>query len=54
MPTQKDVQLAVESIGVNSGDILLVHSSYKSLGVMEGGAEAVISGILDVLGPEGT
>ena len=54
MPTQKDVQLAVESIGVNSGDILLVHSSFKSLGVMEGGAEAVISGILDVLGPEGT
>lgn len=54
MPTQKDIQLAVESAGVNPGDILLIHSSFKSLGTMEGGAEAVIAGVLDALGPEGT
>lgn len=54
MPTQKDIQQAIENAGVKKGDILMIHSSFKSLGPVEGGAEAVIAGALDAVGPEGT
>ena len=52
--TQRDITDAMVRLGVESGDILLVHSSYKSLGPIEGGADAVIAGIEAVLGKEGT
>ncbi len=54
MVTRQDVSDAVKALGVAPGDILLVHSAYKSLGPVEGGAAAVIGGIEDVLGKEGT
>ncbi len=43
-----------QKAGVNPGDTLLVHSSYKSLGGVDGGPQAVIDALLDVLSPEGT
>jgi aminoglycoside 3-N-acetyltransferase len=42
------------ALGVRPGGVLLVHSSLKSLGPVEGGAETVIRGLLEALGPEGT
>ncbi len=42
------------ALGVRPGGVLLVHSSLRSLGAMEGGAEAVIQGLLAALGPQGT
>ena len=54
MVTQQDVRAAVLAAGVCPGDTVVVHSSFKSLGPVEGGAETVISGFLDALGPEGT
>jgi aminoglycoside 3-N-acetyltransferase len=42
------------SLGVRRGGVLLVHSSLRSLGPVAGGAEAVILGLLEALGPEGT
>ena len=42
------------SIGVQTGDTLLVHSSYKSFGGVEGGPQTVIDALLHVLGDEGT
>jgi aminoglycoside 3-N-acetyltransferase len=42
------------SLGIRPGGVLLVHSSLRSLGPVEGGAEAVIAALLDALGPEGT
>jgi aminoglycoside 3-N-acetyltransferase len=41
-------------LGVTAGDILLVHSSYKSLGGVEGGPQTVIDALLAVLGENGT
>ena len=41
-------------IGLQPGDTLLVHSSYKSFGGVEGGPQTVIDALLEVLGAEGT
>jgi aminoglycoside 3-N-acetyltransferase len=42
------------ALGVRRGGALLVHSSLRSLGPLEGGAETVISALLEALGPQGT
>ncbi len=44
----------LESIGVKKGDVLVVHSSLKSMGQVEGGAITVINALRDTLGEEGT
>jgi aminoglycoside 3-N-acetyltransferase len=41
-------------LGVNEGDTLLVHSSYKSFGEVEGGPQTVIHALEAALGPGGT
>jgi aminoglycoside 3-N-acetyltransferase len=45
---------ALRELGVEVGDVLLVHSSLSSLGFVNGGAEAVVRALLEVLGPTGT
>jgi aminoglycoside 3-N-acetyltransferase len=42
------------ALGVRSGGALLVHSSLSALGHVPGGAESVIRGLLQALGPTGT
>ena len=49
-----DISRALREIGVREGDVCLFHSSFKSLGVVEGGAQAVIDGFESVIGKEGT
>ncbi len=44
----------LENLGVKRGDVLVVHSSLKSMGQVDGGAMTVISALLDTLGEEGT
>ena len=51
---KEDIKKAALDLGVKEGDILLVHSSFKSLGEVEGGAETVIKGFLESIGEEGT
>ena len=41
-------------MGVEEGDTLLVHSSYKSLGEVDGGPQTVIRALEAALGAEGT
>lgn len=43
-----------QNAGINAGETLLVHSSYKSFGGVEGGPQTVIDALLEVLSPEGT
>ena len=54
MVTIRDMKAALASLGVVEGDILLTHSSFKSLGPCEDGAATVIGGILEALGESGT
>lgn len=52
--TKEDIISTLKALGIKSGDSVMVHSSFKSFGVVDGGAEAVISAFLSVLTEEGT
>lgn len=52
--TAKDVTAALKALGIVFGDIVLVHSSLRSLGKIDGGAETVIRGFEDAIGEAGT
>ncbi|MER6029178.1 AAC(3) family N-acetyltransferase [Streptomyces sp. NPDC001851] len=52
--TRDTIAAQLRLLGVESGEILLVHSSLSSLGWVNGGAVAVVQGLLDALGPSGT
>ena len=52
--TKAELIEQLEAIGVKEGMNLLVHSSLKRVGPVDGGAETIIDAIRDVLGPEGT
>jgi aminoglycoside 3-N-acetyltransferase len=54
MLTFNDLVDGFQGNGLENGDSLLVHSSYKSLGGVEGGPQTVIDALLRVLGEEGT
>lgn len=44
----------LRNLGLADGDVVLVHSSMKGLGHIDGGAEAVIDALLQAVGPDGT
>lgn len=44
----------LRKLGVSQGDTLLVHSSLRSLGHVDGGAETVIAALREALGEDGT
>ncbi len=52
--TKQDLASEFSRLGLQAGDIVLVHSSYKSLGPVEGGPQTVIDALLEVLTPDGT
>ncbi len=52
--TREDIAAGFRALSVPEGGIVLLHSSMKSFGLVEGGADAVIDGLLDALGPKGT
>ncbi|HVN15093.1 MAG TPA: AAC(3) family N-acetyltransferase [Anaerolineales bacterium] len=54
MLTHDDLVSGFHELGVQAGDTLLVHSSYKSLGPVDGGPQTVIKALEDTLGPDGT
>lgn len=52
--TRADIADGLRSLGVRKGDVLMVHSSLRSMGNVQGGAEAVVGAFRDVIGEEGT
>ena len=52
--TREALVAQLHSLGIGHGDILLCHSSLKSIGHLEPGPEAAIEAMLEVLGPKGT
>ncbi|MBQ1099699.1 AAC(3) family N-acetyltransferase [Streptomyces sp. b94] len=52
--TRGTIAAGLRELGVRTDDTLLVHSSLSSLGWVCGGPVAVVKGLLDALGPDGT
>ncbi len=51
--TKQQLVAALREIGLQPGDSYIVHSSYRSLGDVEGGPEAVIDALIEAVGPTG-
>jgi aminoglycoside N3'-acetyltransferase len=51
--TRESLAADLARLGIETGDVVWFHSSLKSLGWVEGGAEAVVNAFLDAVGPEG-
>ena len=49
-----DIVAGLRLLEVRPGDVLLVHTSLKSFGTVEGGADSVIEALLESVGPSGT
>lgn len=54
MASKRDMIKTLTELSIQNGDIVLVHSSLKSIGHMEGGAEAVVESFLEAVGKDGT
>ena len=54
MLTKKQLIDGFGQIGIKNGDTVIVHTSYKSLGGVEGGADAVIDAFIELAGKNGT
>ena len=52
--TQDRIAADLRRLGVQSGDVLMIHSSLRSMGHVVGGAPTVVDALLEVLGPTGT
>ncbi|KAF4336917.1 aminoglycoside N [Fusarium beomiforme] len=52
--TRPSLTSDLQNLGLKPGDTVLVHCSLKSIGWINGGAEAFTQALLDVLTPEGT
>ncbi len=53
MLNKQDLQNSFQNIGLRSGDTVLVHSSLRTLGPVDGGADTVIDALLETVGPDG-
>ncbi len=52
--TRDDIVSGLRKLGLGSGDLVTMHSSLKSLGHVEGGAQTVIEALIETVGPQGT
>ena len=52
--TRDRIAAALRSLGAQPGDVLMLHSSLRSMGYVVGGAPTVVDALLEVLGPTGT
>ncbi|PCJ52415.1 MAG: hypothetical protein COA79_23995 [Planctomycetota bacterium] len=52
--TNDKIKEDIISLGIKRGDLLLVHSSLSSIGFVDGGADTVITCLLEVIGEKGT
>lgn len=51
--TADDIFIGLRELGLRAGDSVLAHSSLSSFGRVEGGADAVIDGIIRAVSPDG-
>ena len=54
MHTRGSIIESLQKLGVQPGDLLMVHASLKAIGPVEGGAETVVAALRSAVGPSGT
>ncbi|NGM70635.1 AAC(3) family N-acetyltransferase [Natronolimnobius sp. AArcel1] len=52
--TEAELRGGLRALGLRSGDRVIVHSSLRSLGWVDGGAETVVDALCNVVGADGT
>jgi aminoglycoside 3-N-acetyltransferase len=52
--TKSNLRADLERLGLQAGDLVMVHSSYKAIGPVMGGPTVVVQALLEVLGADGT
>ena len=52
--TRQNIVTALKKLGLKQNDIVLVHGSLSRIGLVDGGADAVIDALLEVVGGNGT
>jgi aminoglycoside 3-N-acetyltransferase len=52
--TQRQLADALRELGVERGDMVMMHASVKAVGRVMGGPNAIIQAVLDALTPDGT
>lgn len=52
--TKKDIIDGLKRVGLKAGANVVVHSSLKSFGKVEGGADSVVDALIEVVGDQGT
>ena len=53
LKTRETLRAGLRELGLVEGDTVWVHSSFKSLGSVEGGAGTVVAAFEDIVGPRG-
>ena len=51
---KEDIVKELRRVGLEKNDVVMVHTSLKSLGYVCGGAQTMIEALLEVVGEEGT
>jgi len=51
---QADIAAGLQALGLQAGDHVVVHTALSSFGRVEGGPQALIAALLEVVGPGGT
>ncbi len=54
MTSKAQVTRQLQDLGIEEGDVLLLHTSFRSVRPVEGGPIGFIEAVSDALGPEGT
>jgi aminoglycoside N3'-acetyltransferase len=54
MESRTTIAAGLRSLGIRSGDVLMVHASLKKIGPVTGGARAVVGALCDAVAPSGT
>ena len=52
--TKTEIRQGLRGLGVERSGLLLAHSSLRSFGHVDGGADAVVDAMLEAVGPQGT
>lgn len=52
--SKSEITAGLSALGLKSGDVVMLHSSLRSVGYVPGGATVIIEAILDTIGPLGT